>query len=88
MAEELKAASYLENNDELEKNFDGQRNSYKRLPRKLGTNNLDQNSELQSYQGIYNILFTPIYTFIITYFHYIIIGYIVCECRPCAIPII
>lgn len=52
MAEALKAATYLEDSDELEKNFEGQRDNYKRSPRKLGTDNLDNNSELQEYQGV------------------------------------
>ncbi|XP_001942936.2 filamentous growth regulator 23 [Acyrthosiphon pisum] len=52
VAEALKAATYLEDSDELEKNFEGQRDSYKRSPRKLGTEDLDKNSELQEYQGV------------------------------------
>lgn len=53
----LKAASYLEDDDELEKNFEGQRNTYKRSPRKLGTDDLDKNSELQEYQGMFYYFF-------------------------------
>lgn len=54
LAEVLKAATYLEDNDdELEKNFEGQRDNYKRSPRKLGTDDLDKSSELQEYQGIF-----------------------------------
>jgi len=52
VAEALKAATYLEDSDELEKNFEGQRDNYKRSPRKLGTDDLDKNSELQEYQGV------------------------------------
>lgn len=55
MAEALKAATYLEHDDELEKNFEGQRDNYKRSPRKLGTEVLD-NSELQEYQGVLLLL--------------------------------
>lgn len=52
MAEALKAATYLIDSDELEKNFEGQRENYKRSPRKLGTDDLDNSSELQEYQGV------------------------------------
>ncbi|XP_022175125.1 mucin-16 isoform X2 [Myzus persicae] len=52
VAEALKAATYLVDSDELEKNFEGQRDNYKRSPRKLGTDDLDNNSELQEYQGV------------------------------------
>jgi len=52
VAEALKAATYLIDNDELEKNFEGERDNYKRSPRKLGTDDLDNSSELQEYQGV------------------------------------
>lgn len=52
VAEELKAAAYLEDDDGLEKNFEGQRNSYKRTARMLGAGSPDQSSEVQEYQGI------------------------------------
>ncbi|VVC41549.1 Chitin binding domain [Cinara cedri] len=52
VAEVLRAAAYLEDSDEVDKNFQGQRNSYKRLPRKLGSENPQTNSELQEYQGV------------------------------------
>ncbi|XP_025414473.1 cell wall protein DAN4 [Sipha flava] len=52
VAEVLKAAAYLDDNDGLEKNFEGQRNSYKRSPRKLGTDALDKGLEQQEYQGV------------------------------------
>ncbi|XP_025190559.1 mucin-3A [Melanaphis sacchari] len=52
VVEALNAATHLVDHDELEKNFEGQRDSYKRSPRKLGTDDLDKNSELQEYQGV------------------------------------
>lgn len=64
MAEALNAATYLVDSDELEKNFEGQRDNYKRSPRKLGTDNLDQNSELQEYQGVLLLLY---YYFVISW---------------------
>lgn len=56
MAEALNAAKYLVDSDELEKNFEGRRDNYKRSPRKLGTDDLDKNSELQEYQGVLLLL--------------------------------
>ena len=52
VAEVLKAAAYLIDNDGVDKNFQGQRNSYRRSPRKLGSDDPEANSELQEYQGI------------------------------------
>ncbi|XP_026821168.1 nuclear pore complex protein DDB_G0274915 [Rhopalosiphum maidis] len=52
VAEALNAATYLVDSDGLEKNFEGQRDNYKRSPRKLGTDDLDKNSEQQEYQGV------------------------------------
>lgn len=52
VAEVLKAATYLEDSDEVDNNFEGQRDSYKRSPRKLGNDDLDKNSGPQEYQGI------------------------------------
>lgn len=56
VAEVLKAAAYLEDNGELEKNFKGQRSSYKRSPRNLGTDDLDKNLERQEYQGTFFVI--------------------------------